>query len=194
MVAAMLAISPVAANAITVTAGPGGFDNGFATQITYDDAAARGSSNNRDNPLNALGADDGSFFEIGFGSTVDLTFGTLFDTETTIFEVTFGDPAGFPEAAIIYAGLGGSFQLVTILLSNLDAQNGAILSLAGLNGPFDTIRIQDASSPIRNAQTGGFDIDSVRVSAVPLPAALPLMGAGFAALGFIGWRRRRKAA
>lgn len=31
------------------------------------------------------------------------------------------------------------------------------------------------------------------VSAVPLPAALPLMGAGFAALGFVGWRRKRKA-
>jgi len=34
----------------------------------------------------------------------------------------------------------------------------------------------------------------ISVSAVPLPAALPLMGAGFAALGFMGWRRKRKAA
>lgn len=33
-----------------------------------------------------------------------------------------------------------------------------------------------------------------QVAAVPLPAALPLMGVGFAALGFVGWRRKRKAA
>ncbi len=32
------------------------------------------------------------------------------------------------------------------------------------------------------------------VSAVPLPAALPLYGAGIAVLGFMGWRRRKNAA
>lgn len=32
------------------------------------------------------------------------------------------------------------------------------------------------------------------VSAVPVPAALPLFGTGLAVLGFIGWRRKRKAA
>lgn len=31
----------------------------------------------------------------------------------------------------------------------------------------------------------------VTVSAVPLPAALPLYGAGVAVLGFLGWRRRK---
>ncbi len=33
----------------------------------------------------------------------------------------------------------------------------------------------------------------VTVSAVPLPAALPLYGAGVALLGFMGWRKRRNA-
>jgi hypothetical protein len=32
------------------------------------------------------------------------------------------------------------------------------------------------------------------VSATPLPAALPLFASGLAAAGFIGWRRKRKAA
>ena len=32
------------------------------------------------------------------------------------------------------------------------------------------------------------------MSAVPLPAALPLFGTGLAVMGFIGWRRKRKAA
>ncbi len=31
------------------------------------------------------------------------------------------------------------------------------------------------------------------VSAVPLPAGLPLYGAGLAVLGYVGWRRKRKA-
>lgn len=34
---------------------------------------------------------------------------------------------------------------------------------------------------------------SISPSVVPLPAALPLYGAGVAVLGFIGWRRKRKA-
>lgn len=32
------------------------------------------------------------------------------------------------------------------------------------------------------------------VSAVPVPAALPLFGTGLAIMGFLGWRRKRKAA
>ncbi|TNE41617.1 MAG: hypothetical protein EP348_00670 [Alphaproteobacteria bacterium] len=40
---------------------------------------------------------------------------------------------------------------------------------------------------------GGY-LDDIRISAVPLPAALPLYGAGLAAMGLMGWRRKRKAA
>ncbi|MEH6546057.1 MAG: VPLPA-CTERM sorting domain-containing protein [Sneathiella sp.] len=39
-----------------------------------------------------------------------------------------------------------------------------------------------------------FEYANVELSVVPLPAALPLYGAGLAALGFMGWRHRRKAA
>jgi hypothetical protein len=35
---------------------------------------------------------------------------------------------------------------------------------------------------------------NVEVSAIPLPAALPLYGAGLAVLGFLGWRKRKMAA
>ncbi|MFK5980997.1 MAG: VPLPA-CTERM sorting domain-containing protein [Rhizobiaceae bacterium] len=34
----------------------------------------------------------------------------------------------------------------------------------------------------------------MRISAVPVPAALPLFGTGLAVLGFMGWRRKRRAA
>lgn len=37
-----------------------------------------------------------------------------------------------------------------------------------------------------------FKWTSYQVSAVPLPAALPLYGAGMALLGFFGWRRKKR--
>lgn len=54
--------------------------------------------------------------------------------------------------------------LYGIMLSAFD-QNGGLLSSSAIN---------------------------VRVSAVPLPASLPLYGAGIAILGYVGWRRKRK--
>jgi hypothetical protein len=39
-----------------------------------------------------------------------------------------------------------------------------------------------------------FELANVSISAVPLPAALPLYGAGLAVMGFVGWRKRKKAA
>ncbi len=39
-----------------------------------------------------------------------------------------------------------------------------------------------------------FDDMAIRISVVPLPAALPLYGAGVALLGFLGWRRRKAEA
>lgn len=40
----------------------------------------------------------------------------------------------------------------------------------------------------------GFRIKTTALSVVPLPAGLPLYGAGLALMGFLGWRRKRKAA
>ena len=36
-------------------------------------------------------------------------------------------------------------------------------------------------------------LDAPEVSAVPLPATLPLFATGLGLLGLLGWRRRRKA-
>ena len=56
--------------------------------------------------------------------------------------------------------------------------------------------------PLQNWALGGrfsptlFNFDTIDppVSAVPVPAALPLFGTGLALMGFIGWRRKRKLA
>ncbi|MBE7636390.1 hypothetical protein GUA87_06000 [Sneathiella sp. P13V-1] len=68
-----------------------------------------------------------------------------------------------------------------------------IFSARGMEGD-DTYQIIDPytlSVSMYLTQPG----DWIRVvTAVPLPAALPLYGAGMALLGFIGWRRKQKAA
>jgi hypothetical protein len=48
----------------------------------------------------------------------------------------------------------------------------------------------DVTSTNGDALLAGFDAN---VSAVPLPAALPLFASGLAGLGLLGWRRKRKA-
>jgi len=188
------------AQAATVTVGPGGFDAGYATSITYeyDNAVARrGTANTRDNALNALGAADGDFFEIGFGSTIDLTFGTTFDTSVSIFEITFGSAARFPESVELLVGSGGSFTSVGSV-SNVAAAGGVTVALG--SGVFDTVRLIDTSPLSSSAQSdalgrlGGFDVDSVRVtpSVVPVPAALPLLAMGIGGLGLMARRRKSR--
>lgn len=46
----------------------------------------------------------------------------------------------------------------------------------------------DAADPVV-----GYFIEYETSSVVPIPAALPLFGTGLAIMGFIGWRRKRKA-
>lgn len=41
---------------------------------------------------------------------------------------------------------------------------------------------------------GSVAITDAETSTVPVPAALPLFGTGLAAMGFLGWRRKRKTA
>ena len=63
---------------------------------------------------------------------------------------------------------------------------GFIVASVIANGVFDEVRFTSGSN--------AFEYANLTVSAVPLPAAFPLYGAGLALIGFIGWRKRRKAA
>lgn len=71
-------------------------------------------------------------------------------------------------------------------LSSVTKGVGFIVASILSSGIFDEIRFTSG--------TNAFEYANMTVSAVPLPAALPLYGAGLAVLGFLGWRKRRKAA
>lgn len=58
---------------------------------------------------------------------------------------------------------------------------------------FASVRFASLEHLTLNAAQLNIDFTAPAVSQVPLPAALPLFGTGLAAMGFIGWRRKRKA-
>ncbi len=75
------------------------------------------------------------------------------------------------------------------------ASNGltAIMTLWGANG-FDGEDAYDGTSTLGMDLRLSFNRDPSQIGVVPLPAALPLYGTGLALMGFVGWRRKRKAA
>jgi hypothetical protein len=190
---AMVSSAPAA----VITESIGGPVDYFAKTVTYNNdvvVAGRGTENGRDSGLNALGASDGDFFEIGLFDTVEFTFGTLFSGPGAVVEVTFGRLQGWPEFANFEVGYQGVFTLI----DNNPISNqtpGAITLLFG-SGPFDTIRVTNAAGTIVNNcggnQCGGFDIDSIKVSAVPLPASVLLLLGALGGLGLC--TRKGKAA
>lgn len=108
---------------------------------------------------------------------------------------------------------GGSNTALSFLWGSVDSFNslqffsGAVLvdSLSGgavISGGADqgfgrsTIDITTMAafdSVVFTSTSFSFEYANIQVSAVPLPAGLPLYGAGIAVLGFVGWRKRRKA-
>ena len=110
----VLLLTPLMANAATVTAGDmtgGTFNDGYATGIRYDDTAARGTSDNRNDASNALG-NTTDFFEIGLESTVDFVFGTQFGGATVVMEVTGGGSASaWPESVNVWVSDGMTTNL-----------------------------------------------------------------------------------
>jgi hypothetical protein len=177
--AAGLMLSSVASAALIYATSALNIDTGVV--------GSQGSSNDRDNINNLFGATDNSFYEIGRGGSVDLMFGTptgqLFGGNGFITEVTFGNPASWYEEVKIEVGYNGVFELVGNI-SNITAASTAEFFFGA---PFDTMRITDITPS--STQGGGFDIDSVSVTAVPEPSIIALFGLGLVGLGFA--RRRR---
>ena len=175
--AALVAGSTVGASAVPI----------YATGATIVVDGPRGTANDRGNIANALGESLGDFFELGIGAVVDFTFGKPFVAPGNIVEVTFGSLTRFPESVQVQGGSGGVFtDLAT--LSNVGAQapEGASFSFAGV---YDTLRLIDTTTQ-RGSRPGGFDVDRISVSAIPLPATGAALLGGLGALLLL---RRRLA-
>ncbi|WP_167685744.1 VPLPA-CTERM sorting domain-containing protein [Parasedimentitalea denitrificans] len=160
-----------------------------------------------------LGAPDGNSGNIGSnwvgigGQTVTYDFGPNLvlngaGTDINVYEVNYGVPEF--SSINVFASLDG------ITFSNISASMAAWVDIVGdeahgapsyaksydLGGLASAryIRIDGNGSGAAGG-TSAFDLDAiaainVQVSAVPLPAGLPLLFAGIGLLGFVGRKRR----
>ncbi len=191
--AALTLGSTVAASAGTV----------YATMVDYVQGGGTIASN-RTIASNALGAPDSKFLSLGFGGYAVFSFGSAFTSPGNVVEVTF-DTTNYGEYADIYVGNSysgtgnvsdlGSFDFVASV-DNVNAQASGGGFTFTFPGTYTYLAILDRTllrgSGIAIGPNGdGFDIDSVSVNAVPVPAAgILLLGA----LGGLGVMRRRKKA
>lgn len=116
-------------------------------------------------------------------STLALVGGGVFTLDSFWFKL-LGD--GTPNALIVTPYIGSIAQTaITLAVGAVyDHNTGYIYT-----GPIANI----TSLVFSTIDGGNVRIDDISVSAVPLPAALPLLGAGLAGLGGMSWLKRRRA-
>jgi hypothetical protein len=162
----------------------------YATLVDYNPVGTIAAD--RSVPSNALGPSDGLFLSLGLTGSAVFSFGTDFTGPSAVVEVTNGNRSDYVETAQVWGGTSYNsdtnsltgFTLLGVIDNSLPT---AILAFTGI---YKFLAIVDTSS---GAGRDGFDIDSVSVSAVPLPAGAALLGSGVVFLGFLGRRRKRMA-
>lgn len=166
----------------------------------------------RDNAFNALGAPDSGvngnptrFYGLGVNKEIVLGFGQMFGAgPLKSVEVTFS-PSGTnnQEGAQVYVALGAGPWSLVGFVSGRTGNNPQPDSLTILGGPFDRLKLVDATGllvPLSEGGNGvrrygsqggdGYDLDSISVTAIPTPAAL---GGGMMLMGLLAAKRRRQA-
>jgi hypothetical protein len=185
-----LKILLIAAGIAAASASSASASTTYATLVDYNPVGTIAAD--RSVPSNALGPSDGLFLSLGLTGSAVFSFGTDFTGPAAVVEVTNGNRSDYLETAQVWGGTSydpgtnslASFALLGVINNSLPT---AILAFTGI---YKYLAIVDTSS---GAGRDGFDIDSVSVSAVPLPAGVVLLGSGVALLGFVGRRRKRTA-
>src|SRR6185437_7006205 len=121
---------------------------------------------------------------------VVLANATLFPVQPPPGPVPFKFTVNGGLSAINGGAIGGGLQIGIHLVSNVVAY--VFLDDGGGAGIHPDADFDDAI--FRVAVTCGPDGQECAPFRTPLPAALPLFASGLGGLGFLGWRRKRKAA
>ena len=164
-------------------------DDGTFTSPSYSEGGVTvtGSGDIYSLNLNGLGVVGGNFDNtIDSGEWIRFSFDT--PAENISYWVTSAGQAGgsTPGKRTIEAfGIGG------ISLGLFDDSWAGVTDISVLYGGALIESFVLTSEAVTNFRIGSVDFDLVQVSAVPLPAAIPLYGSGLALLGFLGWRKRR---
>ena len=121
------------------------------------------------------------------------------DTAATSVTVTF-NMAGFGIGEYVGAPSFNTFtvvsgQITSALFLDFGAANTApVVTCCSLRLSAGSSNLTGlANNPVDLAESGNTGLTFTPVSAVPLPAALPLFVTGLGVLGLLGWRRKRKA-
>jgi len=122
--------------------------------------------------------------------SIDFSASSLLITLNTILENPFPTWSGPPNFPAVTQN-GPVFRMLSAAafpsITNVVTSQGSVIVFL-LN---DELYINWAGWSYR---TGDFVRVDFAASPVPLPAALPLFAAGLGAMGFMGWRRKRRAA
>ena len=143
----------------------------------------------------ALGAGDGAFYSMGLGGSLVVGFAqSLFDAnnEVSAFEITYDRAVGHDEAVDVYSVLNGVETYLGRLLNNVEMSSVRAKVAFEYIKLVDVTRIEFPDTTSSQRSRDGFDVDSVSVAAVPLPAAGLMLLAGLGGLAAV--RRRKTAA
>ncbi len=143
------------------------------------------------------------FANLYFGLNHDQVNGSIFG-----FELGSANPDAFtpgaggsvPAPATQFVAVGNNIEFaipnsyfeggLTGLANTTYAQNGDIITLRLSQSLGYSVA---GGSTFYDVNTRLGEVVLADVSATPLPAALPLFASGLGAMGFIGWRKKRKA-
>lgn len=202
----MIAVSAIVS---ILTAGAVSATTVTATSVTANGltVATAANTTNRTNLGNAIGASNafavgnsvyGGFYSLGIGGSADFHFGTNFSGAGAVVEVTAGTRHNYLERARVFAlnvssGLWDDLGVITNGAGGRTDPGNSALALAitlplRLGDVYSALRLTDMST---GQGRDGFDVDSISVSAVPLPAAGFLL---IGAMGGLAALRRRKTA